>query len=356
MSEMPKALGVGLVGAGAFGEFCLQAFAQLNEIKIAAVCDVDADRALRLAATYGASAYTSLDQLLEDGAVEVVAINTPPHLHAAYGLAALQAGRHLFSEKPIAMTLSDANALVQAAMMNDRRLTIDYVMRRNPLWRGAVALRESGVLGRLLHMDLINHAAGLNLSASHWFWDKAQSGGIWIEHGVHFFDAFAWVAGQPGRVTTASAWSNASGQEDRVEALATFGEVAAHFYHGFTHSSANEQTTVRLTFEYGHVSLLEWVPTVLQIDGLTGERAEQVAPLLPIRVGIRHHDRDRAVIQAVLSQGKTRVYAECIQGGIRELAQAVRNPDRPLAVTGAHGVDSLRMALEAERLGQVSRQ
>jgi predicted dehydrogenase len=225
-------------------------------------------------------------------------------------------------------------------------------MRANPLWRAAADLRASGVLGRLLHMDLANHAAGLNLPHGHWFWDKAISGGIWIEHGVHFFDAFAWVAGTTGRVTAAQAFTHAQGCEDRVQALAVYGDAAAHVYHGFTHSSATERTTVRLTFEHGYLTLHEWVPTVLEIAGIDAAQAEAVRPLLPGVVQAEAAEGPAWQARAVLPEGKAAVYRACVQQGMRQLAQAVRDPAAPLAVTAEHGLASLRMAVAAEALAQ----
>ena len=343
-------VGIGLVGAGAYGEFCLAAFAEMPEVRIAAVCDTDAARAGHFASRYNVPAYTDLAALIADPTVEIVALNTPPFLHAEQGVAALDAGKHLFCEKPLALTLPEGEALRAAAERSQTRLTIDYVMRQNPLWRAAAELRAAGMLGKLLHMELANHAAGLSLPANHWFWDKAKSGGIWIEHGVHFFDACAWVAGADGRITAAQAFTNAAGQEDRVEALAVYGDIAAHFYHGFTHSGATEQTTARLTFERGYVTLREWVPTVLEIAAVTPEQITALTPLLPGDVYVEAVGAGLHRIHARLPQGKSAVYRSCIQDGMRDLARAVRDPAHPLTVTVEHGLHSLRMAVEAERL------
>jgi predicted dehydrogenase len=346
MSARP--VGVGLVGAGAYGEFCLAAFAGVPEVRIAAVCDTDRTRAAQFAAQYGVPAYSALDDLLADDGVEIVALNTPPFLHAAQGLAALTAGKHLFCEKPLALTLADGEALRETAERAGLHLTVDYVMRTNPLWRAAAALRRSGAVGRLLHMDLINHAAGLSLPAHHWFWDKAQSGGIWIEHGVHFFDAFAWVAGCEGQVTGAQVFVNDAGQEDRVEALARFGDIAAHFYHGFTHSGATEQTTARLTFERAQVTLHEWVPTRMEALLAVDVPAAPIVELLTEGVLMTHGvSGGMNRLDVTLSQGKSAVYRACIQDGIRDLAHAVRGSSTALAVTAADGLASLRMAIEA---------
>ena len=213
-------------------------------------------------------------------------------------------------------------------------------MRHNPFWDAAARLRRDGVLGKLLHMDLANHAAGLDLPAAHWFWNPAQSGGIWVEHGVHFFDAFAWVAGRPGQITGSQVFARSDGRVDRVEALARFGDAAAHFYHGFTHSGRTEQTTVRLTFEGGYVTLREWVPTSIEIA--TPIDADRLAPYL---VGVRQPATSR--LMSVAPEGKSAVYRACIQAGLRDLAHAVRDPAHRLVVTGQDGRDSLRMALEA---------
>jgi predicted dehydrogenase len=230
-------------------------------------------------------------------------------------------------------------------------LTIDYVMRRNPLWEAATRLRESGLLGRLRHMDLANHAAGLSLPAGHWFWDKSRSGGIWIEHGVHFFDACAWVAGTNGEIGGAHEFQREDGATDRVECLARYGDAAAHFYHGFDHSGATEQTTVQVAFDRGYLTLHEWVPTLLELT--TWGDAQQIAVLLPGQVTQRPLDNGRTRIVATLVEGKTAVYKASIQAGMRDLALAVRSPDHALSVTGAHGLNSLRMAVEAERLGKM---
>src|SRR5437868_6240756 len=112
---MDKPVGIGLVGAGAFGEFCLAAFAQMPEVKIIAVADLNHERAQLLATRYDARAYDSLDALLADSEVEIVALNTPPSLHAPQGLAALNAGKHLFCEKPLALTVEEGEQLINLA-------------------------------------------------------------------------------------------------------------------------------------------------------------------------------------------------------------------------------------------------
>ncbi len=337
---MTQPAGIALVGAGAFGAFCLAAFSQLSEARIAAVVDVDAERAERFAAQYGARACTQLADALADPDVSIVALNTPPHLHAQQGLAVLRAGKHLFCEKPLAMNAAEGEALAQAAAENGALLTVDYVMRYNPLWQLCADLRQSGVVGDLLHMDLANHAAGRDLPPRHWFWDHARSGGIWVEHGVHFFDAFAWVAGVPGEVLA----SDALGPQ-RVACLARYGAAMAHFYHGFTHSGRDEQTTVHLTFERAHVTLSGWVPTYVSI--LTDAETHRIESLMPEGYTLSAAAGGQRLLTATLGD-KAAAYTQAIQAGMRNLIAAIRGKE-DLRVTAAHGLASLRMAEQATR-------
>ncbi len=337
-------LGIGLIGAGAFGEFCLAAFAEMPEVRIAAVADVDFGRAQRIAAQYNAAAYHDLTPLLADPEIEIVALNTPPALHGGQGLAALAAGKHLFCEKPLALSVAEGEQMIQIANQHKRQLTVDYVMRQNPYWAAAAALARAGVLGALRHIDLANHANGLSLPATHWFWDESKSGGMWIEHGVHFFDAFQWVAGQPGEVHSSAAYRRPDGAIDRVEALLGYGQTAAHCYHAFDQSGQTEQTTVTLTFERGYVTLREGVPTGLELKTAVG-RSEWQA-LLPSPVEYTDLPNEQTYARAYAPQGKSALYRQSIQAGMRQLVQAVRG-QAALNVTGQDGLDSLRTAVQA---------
>lgn len=340
-------IGVGIVGLGGFGQFCLEAFAHTPGIVVAAVADADPERVRAAVEARGVRGYPDLSAMLKDGAVQIVHLCTPPYLHAAQGLAVLGAGRHLFCEKPLALTVEDGAKLIEAAAANRLRLSVNYVMRQNPFWQAAARVIQSGALGALRHMSLVNHANGKGLAADHWFWDKARSGGIWIEHGVHFFDAFTWLAGKPGEILSAASYLRADGATDRVEALLRFGHIAAHCYHAFDQSGATEQTTAYLTLEGGYLTLREWLPTAIEV--LTEVPPSAWEPFLPGTV--RHAERTGSMFraEAYAPEGKAALYRANIQAGIRDLAEAVRDPQHTLAVQGTYGLESLRLAVDAER-------
>ena len=345
MSKNP--LGLALVGAGAFGRFCLDVYAAMPEIRIVAIVDSDLHNAASIAELYDAQAFSDLDAVFGMTDVEVVALNTPPFLHASQGLAMLKAGKHLFCEKPLALTLDNGRSMIKTASQHSVLLTVNYVMRQNPFWQLAVGLRKSGILGSLRHMSLMNHAAGLALPKDHWFWNKEKSGGIWIEHGVHFFDAFAWVAGGTGTIACAQPFTRLDGAVDRVEALAHFGDVGAHFYHAFDQSPQTEQTTVKLSFEKGYVTLYEWIPTKMIVEtsvDLDSLQHQIVQQQTDAQVAI-----EAGTLSVTVNADKTTIYRRAIERGMHNFVEAIRSGNPTSIISGDQALESLRLALDADK-------
>ena len=156
--------------------------------------------ALAAAARFGVENVDDVGELLRRDDVDVVYIATPPFLHHPQAMAALEAGKHVIVEKPLAMTVAQADELIAAARRRDRLLVANLMQRYNPLFDAVRRLVEARVLGEVLHGSFENYASDENLPAEHWFWDRDKSGGIFVEHGVHFFDLFAgWLGAGPGR-------------------------------------------------------------------------------------------------------------------------------------------------------------
>lgn len=130
---MPKTtvtteLRAGVAGAGVFGAYHAQKYADAAGARLVATYDPDVARARALADQYGATAYEDYDAFLS--AVDVVAIAAPATLHASLGRAALAAGRHVYMEKPLALDVRDAAALVDMAARQDLVLHVGHQERR----------------------------------------------------------------------------------------------------------------------------------------------------------------------------------------------------------------------------------
>jgi len=371
---------LGVSGLGGFGQFALDAFAQTPEVRVVAVHDVDAERAARIGAAAGAAVCSTYAALVTHPEVEVVYLATPPSAHGPQVLEALRHGRHVFVEKPLATSLIEAGAIAHRAAEAGLRVGINYVLRFNPIYRLARRIAQSGLLGSLRHMSLENDAADEKLQPDHWFWDPSVSGGIWVEHGVHFFDIAAYLAGAAGEIAYSQAWRRGpQGPVDRVAAVARFGAVPATFYHAFDKPDLIERTTFRLAFDVGYLDILGWMPVALEAEAVLDETGLSALTALvsggvlemgagrtaPIRADLdlvepylgehrqtrgRWADREvshRVKLRVECPEGKMAVYARTVQAGVADFARSVRDPSYQPEVPLAHAVASLDMAAAA---------
>ncbi len=355
---MTAPLGIGVVGAGGFARFLAGAVADLPDVRVVAVADSDASRAAALANAVGARAVTRWEDLLIDPEVAVVAVMTPPSSHATIVRAALEAGRHVLCEKPLATDAAAAAEVCAAAERSGRVLVVDHVLRYNPLLRALCRLQGS-LLGPLQRFAFENDASDEDLDATHWFWQESTSGGIFVEHGVHFFDAAHLLAGTlPEVVQAMSAWRG-DGTVDLVSATTRHrGGLLASFTHGFTHAHRCERQLMRLDYGTAEVRVEGWIPVRAVLDLWTDDAGADVAAELPhratelfavdgyrlgedaaITVRVRraagpttavsrgsthvvpHHVRAELTLGG--APAKERVYAECVRAVVADLVRCV---------------------------------
>jgi len=187
---------LGFVGLGWIGANRLAAVAQSGVATVAAIADTS-PAALTEAGrgSPGARQLDSFETLLTED-LDGVVIATPNELHAAQALAALESGRAVFCQKPLARTAPETRRIIAAAQRADRLLGVDLSYR----WvTGVPKVRElvqSGALGRIHVIDLVFHNAyGPDKP---WFYDVAQSGGgCAIDLGTHLVDLALWTLGFP---------------------------------------------------------------------------------------------------------------------------------------------------------------
>jgi predicted dehydrogenase len=193
---MPEELRVGLVGAGWIAAVHAHAYRDSPGVRIVGVGDAVPAKAERLAEQTGAVVVSGLDELLEMG-VDIVDVCTPPQHHAAATVAALEAGRHVMCEKPLARTLDDARRIVSAAESAPGLLMVGHVSRYEPDHRGAREVAASGQLGSVRQ---VTHSTTTSLpgwSEAGWLADPEQSGGPLVDQAVHSFDFAGWVVDSP---------------------------------------------------------------------------------------------------------------------------------------------------------------
>ncbi|MEO6166363.1 MAG: Gfo/Idh/MocA family oxidoreductase, partial [Chitinophagales bacterium] len=277
-----ETLNIGIAGAGGFARFAATAFLEVPGIKIVAVADIDASAAKQMSTALNADAYVAYDLFLKNAAVEMVYIATPPYLHYTQSKLALLAGKHLICEKPAALKVAEAEEL--AALANDLQLlyAVNLMQRYNPIYSIVKSMIDQKLLGNFLHGFFENYASDEFLPEDHWFWDESKSGGIFIEHGVHFFDMFSGWLGE-GKVLNALQLQRPSVKRkliDRVQATVLYKEGVVNFYHGFDQTKLLDRQEMRLQFERGDVTLYGWIPVSMKLNGLLSEEQLEIISIL----------------------------------------------------------------------------
>ena len=363
----------GLIGCGKFGRFCLEEYARLEELECTAVADANAPLAEETAERQGVGFSESPEALIARTDIDIVHIATPPGTHAELASAALNAGKHVLCEKPLALTMEDADRLADLATAKGLILAVNLIMRYNPLCGGVKQLVEHGVLGRPLFAQLVNCAQDETLPAAHWFWSPGQSGGIFVEHGVHFFDLFEWWFG-PGTVISADRLRRPpSGIVDQVRCSVQYGDqTLADFYHGFHQMHRRDEQHWRIVFETGTLEMKEWVPTSLTIDfDAAAASAEQLREFFPgseVTLLQHYEGRDREAashgmtrtidvkgrLTAAAEWPKMKLYGEMVRALMSDQIMAIHHPGHHRRISEANGVNSLRMATRATYLAEQS--
>ena len=366
--------GLGVIGCGGFGLFALQHFTQVPGVKLVGLVETHRPAALAAARRFGVNEVESIEQLVHRDDVDLVYIATPPFLHYEQALVALEAGKHVICEKPLAITIEQVDEMLQRAEESDLLLVANLMQRYNPLFDIIGRLIESGALGELLRGYFENYAADEGLPPDHWFWDRAKSGGIFVEHGVHFFDLFSGWLGR-GEVVAAQRTrhlfdSDGSAElENQVQCAVRYGDgTLVNFYHGFHQPWRLDRQELRLVFERGDATLYDWIPTRVKIHAVASEAdTRTLCELFPqARLDVtevyppnqricRGRNKETNVYQLLdLSWGdnrdKMRCYGELLRSMMEDQIAWIRDRSHSRRVTGQNGRDSLALAVAADRL------
>lgn len=192
-----KKLKIGIVGCGgiANGKH-MPSLSRIEEVEMVAFCDIVPERAEEAAKKYGAegaAVYTDYKQLLADESIDVVHVLTPNREHSFITIDALEAGKHVMCEKPMAKTSAEAHAMIEAAKRNGKKLTIGYQNRFRNDSQYLKAACERGDLGEIYFAKA--HALrrrgvpiwGVFLD------EEEQGGGPLIDIGTHALDLTLWM-------------------------------------------------------------------------------------------------------------------------------------------------------------------
>jgi predicted dehydrogenase len=331
---------VAVAGAGGFGQFCLEAYRQAGDISVAAVADPNL--AGSVPRTHPEVVITAdWRSLLDDPTIEVIHLATPPLLRAEIAVPALKAGKSVFCEKPLALSLREADEMLDAARLAGRAVGVDYVLRHHPAFDVVARLSASGLLGPLRTFSLQNFAQVL--PDDHWMWDTEKSGGILVEHGVHFFDAYGQIAGVPEE-----AWGSAPRKEAVEVTVRYAGGAIGRYYHEFAWPRQVERTHGIMFFAHGYVEIDGWIPECVRgrVHAPAAALDDVVRPLCP---SLELREDSGAVSFELRFRDRQAAYRSAIADGMRDVVARHRRPSHHMVVSAHDARESLALALGARR-------
>lgn len=186
---------LGLIGCGNVAENRhLPALQSLKDAEVIAVADTNRERLKQVADKFDIKKrYADFGTLLDGPDINAIAVCTPPKIHVEIALAALDAGKHLFIEKPLALSLDESDRLIErAAQSPTSKVMVGFNMRWHRLVRQAREIIRQGTLGRL---KAIRSVAANRFSGNEpeWLKHRELGGGVLIEHAVHTFDLWRFL-------------------------------------------------------------------------------------------------------------------------------------------------------------------
>ena len=369
---------IGIIGFGGFGNFLYSAWSALDRVEVVSIADIRTPILPRS----NLRIYDNWKHLISDEKLDIVAIATPPSSHAEIACAAMEAGKHVIIEKPIALSVYDARKIIAMRDKTNMRATVDYMLRFNPIVDVFTVWNKSLPFGPLRRVIVENYAQDESLDADHWFWDKRISGGIFVEHGTHFFDLINHISGSEPQQVTGTETNRNSKLTDRVLANVKYKNgLLATFYHSFTRPGIFEDTSIRLIYDLAQIEIGGWIPLLGKVKALVNDNSMEELSRLPnisiikrqtiseikdesrpkgwgtdemrkpgISGKIKSSGIEYVVIEMVnatfkLAENKTEVYSGSLKKLLLDFIQSIGDPKHRQAITLEDSIISLDTAI-----------
>jgi predicted dehydrogenase len=203
-TESPqKTVRFGIIGVGGMGTGHANNMPKIPEAELTAVCDISPEALAAATETFEVPGFQKHTDLLDSGLVDAVIIATPHYFHPPIAIDAMERGIHVISEKPMAVTVSGAEAMIETAARTGVVFAVMFQQRTLPIHQAAKRLVEEGRLGELYRTLLIDShfrsQAYYNSAGWRATW-KGEGGGVLLNQAPHGMDIFTWLAGMPSRV------------------------------------------------------------------------------------------------------------------------------------------------------------
>ena len=186
---------VAIVGCGGLGNVHASCYLNIPGVTVVGVHDLDEDAMLSMAERTGAKAYAAYAEMLAQSGCELVSITVPSDMHRMFAVQAAEGGKHVISEKPIALSLEDAAEMIAACERSGVRLFVGHVVRYFPEYAQMKEQVTAGAVGKVgvAHAKRAGEHPG---ALKAWYSDEARSGGVVLDLMIHDIDFLRWTMGE----------------------------------------------------------------------------------------------------------------------------------------------------------------
>lgn len=206
-----KTINVAILGFGGIAQSHLAGYERLKKenfpVKLVALCDIDParfDHVMKKGdeyTVYGQHVYTDLDTMLANEEIDTVDICLPTYLHKEYAIRCMQAGKHVQSEKPMALSSADCAEMIRVAEECGKHFMIGQCLRFNANYLAVKDIIDSGKYGRVLCTGMKRFSALPRWGYDKWFPDYTRSGGEMLDMSIHDYDMARFLYGEPDYVS-----------------------------------------------------------------------------------------------------------------------------------------------------------
>ena len=241
---MARAIRLGVAGLGRAFTLMLPTLAAHPAVELVAAADPRREARERFASEFNAKAYESVEALCDDARVEAVYVATPHQYHARHAALAAARGKHVLVEKPMAITVDEAQSMIDAARAGNVHIVVGHSHSFDAPVLATRAIIERGELGRVRMITALNFTDFLYRPRRPEELDTAAGGGVLFSQAAHQVDIVRLLAGGLAKSvrTLTGAWDPARATEGAYAALVTFedGAFASMTYSGYGHFDSDE--------------------------------------------------------------------------------------------------------------------
>lgn len=200
---------IALAGFGAWGEMHARAIAAIGDATIVAVY-CHGERSAQAAARHlpQVPRFDDYDAMLAAGGYDVVSVVAPNHAHSDFACRALEAGAHVFLEKPVGLSLGQCDDVIEAADRTGRLVAVNHELRVSHQWKTVRDIVTAGDIGAVRYQHLSLFRNRFRQGSGGWRYDRDKVGSWVLEELVHFFDLVTWYATENGRPVRVRARGN----------------------------------------------------------------------------------------------------------------------------------------------------